>query len=275
MTGKEKYMKREDMLKWNVATTSEYGMQEAVAPGKQECEYTHINRLNLKAGDSWTLESGENEMFLSLISGSGMARAEGAFEEKLKKLDCCYLKAETVCVLKAEEDCTFYIAFAKYEGTGETCYIKFDPDTPLGPMHEVHGEGVFRREVFLMVGDKTPASRFMCGYTFGPEAGWTSWPPHEHTDTLEETYCYFDMPEPNLGYQYTYLEENGFYDAVAHPVREGNMVVFPAGYHPTVASPGTRNNYLWVLVARKPEYRVFNVYNQDPNYVQKQQKEQR
>lgn len=259
-------MKREDMYKWNVATTKEYGLQHAIGPDKQECEFTHIDRLNLKAGDSYTLESGENEVCIALITGAGHVKVEGCVDEKMNKLDCCYLKDNTTCVLTAEEDCSFYIAAAKYEGTGETLFIKFDPETPLGPYHEVHGEGKFRREVFLMISDKTPASRLMCGYTFGPEAGWTSWPPHEHTATLEETYCYFDMPAPQLGYQYTYLEENGFYDAVAHPVREGNMVVFPAGYHPTVASPGTRNNYLWVLVARKPEYRVFNVYNRDPNY---------
>ena len=55
---------------------------------------------------------------------------------------------------------------------------------------------------------------------------------------LEETYCYFDMPAPKMGYQITYLEENGLYsDAVAHPVRSGNMVVFPCGYRPARATP--------------------------------------
>lgn len=263
-------MKREDMYKWNVATTADAGFQKAIAPGRQECEYTHIDRLNLRAGESYVLSSGENEVCIALISGEAYAKSETHFDERMRKLDCCYLSGNTDCMLNAVQDCSFYIAAAKYEGVGETHFIRFNPETPLGPDHEVHGEGKFRREVFLMIGDKTPASRLMCGYTFGPEAGWTSWPPHEHSKTLEETYCYFDMPAPQIGFQYTYLEENGFYDAVAHPVREGNMVVFPAGYHPTVASPGTRNNYMWVLVALKPEYRVFNVYNQDPNYVQKQ-----
>ena len=90
----------------------------------------------------------------------------------------------------------------------------------------------------------------------------------EHAAMLEETYCYFDMPAPKMGYQITYLEENGLYsDAVAHPVRSGNMVVFPCGYHPTVASPGTRNTYLWALVALRPEDRVYGIYNKDKNYI--------
>jgi len=260
-------MKREDMQKWNVKTTKEYGVQVAISPDKQECEYTHIDRVNLKAGDSYTASSENNEMCIALIIGEGHAKIEGSFEEDMKRLDCCYLSADTRCVLTANIDCSFYIAYAKYEGIGKTCFIKFDKDAALGRFKEIHGDGIFRREVYLMIDDKMPASRLMCGYTFGSDAGWTSWPPHEHAQTLEETYCYFDMPEPQLGFQLTYLEENGFRDAVAHPVREGNMVVFPSGYHPTVSSPGTCNNYMWVLVARKPEYRVFGVYNQDKNYV--------
>ena len=71
---------------------------------------------------------------------------------------------------------------------------------------------------------------------------------------------------PLLRWVITYLEENGLIDGIAHPVREGNMVVFPCGYHPTVATPGTRNTYMWALVALRPEDRVYGVYNKDKNY---------
>lgn len=169
-------MKREDMYKWNVATTKEYGVQEAISPQKQECEYTHINRINLKAGDSHIVSSEGYEMCIALVSGAGHAKVDGCFDEEMKKLDCVYLSADTGCVLTAREDCSFYVAFAKYEGIGQTHFIRFDPDTPLGDFHEIHGEGIFKREVFLMINDKTPASRLMCGYTFGGDACWTSWP---------------------------------------------------------------------------------------------------
>lgn len=259
-------MKKEDMLKWNVKTPETPGRHTAIAPGLQECVYSHVDRLNLPAGESYTLEGGENEMFFSMIKGCGHVAVEGAFDEDMNKLDGVYLAGNAKAVLTAKEDCIFYIAFAKYEGIGESHFIHYDPDAPLGPAHEVHGEGTYRREVFIMLGDKTPASRLLCGYTFGPESAWTSWPPHEHAAMLEETYCYFDMPAPQMGYQITYLEENGLIDGIAHPVREGNMVVFPCGYHPTVATPGTRNTYMWALVALRPEDRVYGVYNKDKNY---------
>ena len=257
------------MIKWNAKTTKEYGMQVAISPGLQECEFTHINRLNLKSGESYTLESKEFEMCISMIIGSGHIAVEEKFQNDMKKLDCCYLSGNAKCEIKAYDDCSFYIAFAKYEGVGESAFINFDINAPMGRFREIHGEGVFKREVFLMLDEKLPASRLMCGYTFGSDAGWTSWPPHEHATTLEETYCYFDMPAPQLGYQLTYIEENGLSNAIAHPVKEGNMVVFPKGYHPTVSTPGTCNNYMWVLVANKPEYRKFGVYNIDKNYINK------
>ncbi len=213
-------LKREDMLKWNVKSSEEPGRHTVITPDIHECVYTHIDRLNLPAGENYTVESGEYEYFLSLIEGKAVVTVEGKDAEDMSRLDGLYLAGNTVCTLRAEENCVFYIAYALYEGVGETLHIRFDPNAPLGPMHEVHGEGTFQREVFIMLGDKTPASRLLCGYTFGPDSGWTSWPPHEHAAMLEETYCYFDMPAPKMGYQITYLEENGLYsDAVAHPVR--------------------------------------------------------
>ncbi len=254
------------MFKWNVASSDKPGRHPVISPRLQECVYTNIDRLNLLKGEEYVLESGEYEMFFSLIEGKASVSLAGGFCENMQKLDGVYLAGGEKCTISAVEDCIIYLGYALYEGIGKSCFIHFDPEAELGPAHEVHGEGTYRREVFIMLGDKTPASRLMCGYTFGPESAWTSWPPHEHAATLEETYCYFDMPAPQLGYQITYLKEHCMADGVVHPVRSGNMVVFPVGYHPTVATPGTRNKYLWILVALKPEYRIYGVYNKDKDY---------
>ncbi|MEG2119957.1 MAG: 5-deoxy-glucuronate isomerase, partial [Pseudoflavonifractor sp.] len=55
-------------------------------------------------------------------------------------------------------------------------------------------------------------------------------------------------------------------DVVAHTVRSGSMILAPVGYHPTVASPGTRNAYLWVLAAHSHESRRYDLAVEDPCY---------
>ena len=124
-------MKREDMYKWNVATTKEYGVQEAISPQKQECEYTHINRINLKAGDSHIVSSEGYEMCIALVSGAGHAKVDGCFDEEMRKLDCVYLSADTGCVLTAREDCRKKEANYINIGRMLTKLVGFLTDRPL------------------------------------------------------------------------------------------------------------------------------------------------
>lgn len=70
-------LKREDMLKWNVKSSEEPGRHTVITPDIHECVYTHIDRLNLPAGENYTVESGEYEYFLSLIEGKAVITVEG------------------------------------------------------------------------------------------------------------------------------------------------------------------------------------------------------
>ena len=53
-------------------------------------------------------------------------------------------------------------------------------------------------------------------------------------------------------------------DIVTHTVHSGTFVQAPVGYHPTVASPGTRNTYLWCLGALRHSSRSYNLAVLDP-----------
>lgn len=253
------------MESWNVSSPESEGFHKVISPDIQECKASRISRLNLSKGNTYKLESKDLEMCVSMISGKAYIKSN-VFDNKMKKLDCFYIPGGCTVDIKAEDDCIFYIGAAICAGIGSEIFLNFDKDIPLGPKHEIHGSGVAQREVFLMLDEATPASRIMCGYTIGGDGEWTSWPPHQHEKTLEETYCYFDMPAPKFGFQMTYLKEGQVEDIFAHKVRSGNMVIFPCGYHPTVASPGTRNTYLWVLIAFEPHMRKFGVMEFDKNY---------
>ena len=104
------------------------------------------------------------------------------------------------------------------------------------------------------------------GVTFSEPGNWTSWPPHEHAEILEEAYVYIDMPKPAWGVQFVYT--NPGEPELAAVVHEGDCVVMPQGFHPNVSAPGGRINFLWMMAAhRESTDRLFGVVNVQPEYA--------
>lgn len=252
--------------KWAFQSSEEPGYHKVIVPGKADCRAIHIDRLNLPAGESYTLSTGSLELHPVLLSGSARLSGHPILHQELKKFDSFYLPADSSIRISAVEDCVFYVAGAEYEGIGEPSFRRYDASLPIGDIHQIHGKGVGRREVMFTLDPKTPASRLICGLTWGGVGAWTSWPPHQHEKDLEEAYCYFDMPAPKFGLHISYLKSGETEDAVAHFVRSGTMVIAPCGYHPTVASPAVRNTYLWALAAFTPESRSYDLAVLDPAY---------
>lgn len=248
---------------WKISSSDHEGLHKCIQPGVQDCKVAHIYRLNLKAGDTTILESGELEMNPVLIKGRAEVSGE-VFCEKMETLDSFYITGSMSVEIKATEDCVFYIGGAVCEGFGKPFFRRFDKSLPLGEIHQIHGHGAGRREVFFTLNPEMESSRLLCGLTWGADGAWTSWPPHQHEQDLEEVYCYFDMDEPQFGFHISYLKSGDVEDIVAHVVRSGSMVLAPQGYHPTVASPGTRNTYFWVLAAHSHDSRRYDLAVLDP-----------
>jgi len=133
-------------------------------------------------------------------------------------------------------------------------------------LHFTAGASPTRRTVNILVGKNVQAGRLLCGVTFSEAGGWTSWPPHEHAQMLEEAYLYVDMPAPAWGIQLVYTNPQA--PELAVVVREGDVVLMPAGYHPNVAAPGGAINFLWMMAAhREGADRQFGVVNVQPEYA--------
>ena len=255
---------KEEMEAWRVQSPEEPGFHAVITPDTCACQETRIYRLNLPKGESYRLESGELEMHPVLISGAAALSEHEGLEKAMKRFDAFYIPGGDSVTITAAEDCVFYIAAAVYEGFGKAFFRAFEKDAPVGDIHQIHGEGIGQREVFMTLSDKDEASRLICGLTWGGEGAWTSWPPHQHEKDLEEVYCYFDMPLPHFGFHISYLKSGEVDDIVTHTVHSGTMVQAPRGYHPTVASPGTRNAYLWVLGALRHSSRRYDLAVLDP-----------
>ncbi|MEM2824358.1 MAG: 5-deoxy-glucuronate isomerase, partial [Thermofilaceae archaeon] len=81
----------------------------------------------------------------------------------------------------------------------------------------------------------------LAGFTEGFPGEWTSFPPHKHDDKVE-VYVYYGLGD---GFGVQIVEDEGGADS--YIVRDGDAVVILRGYHPNVASPGSRICYVWVL----------------------------
>jgi 5-deoxy-glucuronate isomerase len=254
------------MQNWNVVSPEEEGFHEVVSPRTGVCRVLQFFRLNLRAGAKYRLASATLEMNVVLVSGSARFRGE-KLSGRLEKLDSLYLPAGPGVELEANADCIFYLPAAPYEGIGSEFFRKYQTGLPVGEIRQVHGRGPSSREVFFTINPEIPASRLICGYAFGGEGSWTSWPPHDHGDHLEEVYCYFDMPAPRMGVHFSYLEPGKLLGGAAHMVRNGHVVLIPRGYHPTVALPGGSNTYLWAMASLSHESRRYDLAVPDPVFA--------
>src|SRR4029079_6630727 len=133
-------------------------------------------------------------------------------------------------------------------------------------LHFSAGGDASRRELNILLGKNVQAGRLMAGVTFSAPGNWTSWPPHEHAVLAEEASLYIDMLAPAFGVQLVYTDKRD--PEVATIVREGDVVLMPAGYHPNVAAPGGQINFLWMMAAHREDAdRQYGVVNVQPEFA--------
>lgn len=253
------------------------GLHKVVSPDNASCRAITIFRLNITQGESFRLESGQLEMNALLIEGSARIGEplvkgnrmvwrtdDGTISfPALNVNDSFYISCCTsVDITAGENGASLYIGAAESDNIGAPFYRAYDPTLPIGEIHQIHGSGSGQREVFFTLNEEIPASRLICGFTTGGDGAWTSWPPHQHERYLEEAYCYYGMD--GIGWHLYYPTGSHLCDAQFQPVINGSIALAADGYHPTVASPGVRNRYFWVLAAFDHQSRGYNHAVSDP-----------
>ncbi len=250
-----------DPKNWLYPSSAEPGIQLVVSPHNSACKETWAYRLNLNKDDEFEIMHKDLELNPAVIKGRVNVTHSSVSDKALHKLDSFYIPAGDSARIRALEDTVVYIGGAVYEGVGDFFIRRYEADMSLGEIHQIHGEPPFEREVFMAVNQEVAASRIIDGFTWGSDGMWTSWPPHQHSSDLEEVYCYFDLPRPKfvLHLSSRYPEK---VEAV-HPVSDGDFVLVPEGYHPTVASPGSRSSYFWIMAAHSRKSRRYDLAKSD------------
>ena len=242
------------------------GRTISVKPGETASRNLFYGRIIIKAGDeAIKFETGERETGLICLNGSATVTA-GEKEFSVARYDAIYIPRDSNVTISSTDGCDLAELGAPVENQYPIQFVKFEDVRKDPALHFIAGKPPTERDLNILLGKNVEAGRIMAGVTFSSDGNWTSFPPHEHQDMLEEAYLYIDMPAPQWGIQMVYTNLNE--PELVEVVREGDVILMPQGYHPNVAAPGGSINFLWMMAAnREGVDRQFGVVNVQPEYA--------
>lgn len=250
------------------ATHMSKGRTLAVAPGETASRNLYYGRIILGADDdAITFKTGDRETGLICLNGAAKI-VTGDESFTLERYDSIYIPRDSQVVISTDAGCDLAEVAAPVDNQYPIRFVSFADVRNDPSLHFIAGKPPIERDLNILLGKNVEAGRIMAGVTFSSDGNWTSFPPHEHQDMLEEAYLYIDMPAPQWGIQMVYTNLNE--PELVEVVREGDVVLMPQGYHPNVAAPGGSINFLWMMAAnREGVDRQFGVVNVQPEYAQK------
>ena len=225
------------------ATNKQKGRTSWLAPEKAAVTNLYYGRVILDSGDApLEFSTGTHETGLVCLNGRAAVEAAGKRFE-LGRYDALYVPRDSaVRVAPSDAGCDLAEVSAPVTGQYPLQFVSFaGVRKPIRPCISWPAGRPTQRDLNILIGKNVQAGRIVAGVTFSKPGNWTSWPPHEHAAMLEEAYLYIDMPAPAWGLQLVYTDPLEPELVVA--VREGDVVVMPAGYHPNVAAPGSTHRF--------------------------------
>lgn len=242
------------------------GRTNSVSPGATASRNLFYGRIIIEAGDApIAFENATHETGLVCLNGSGSVTTHGQ-TFAMNRYDALYVPRDSQIMVASDGAFDLAELSAPVENQYPLQFISFEAIRKDPALHFTAGKQPSERDLNILFGKNIEAGRIMAGVTFSSEGNWTSWPPHEHANLLEEAYLYIDMPAPQFGIQMVYTD--GETPELVQVVREGDVVLMPKGFHPNVAAPGGQINFLWMMAAnREGEDRQFGVVNVQPEYA--------
>ena len=246
-------------------TNKQKGRTVAITPQNSSMRHLAYARIILDPeAPNADFETGNREVGLICLSGQCVIDVDGQANE-IKQYDSIYIPRDSKVTIStntsvdlaecsAEVDNRYPLRIVRYDDVKQNSSLSFDT-----------GGDANRRRVNITLGKNIEAGRILAGFTTSLPGHWTSFPPHEHAEMLEELYVYYDMPSPAFGIQLVYsnTEDPEFVGIV----RDGDAVVMPNGFHPNVSVPGHPINFVWMMAAhREVEDRQFGVVNVQPGF---------
>jgi 5-deoxy-glucuronate isomerase len=246
-------------------TNSQKGRHIAVSPENSSMKHLGYGRIILDSEvRSAKFETGNREVGLICISGNGTVSVNGESHE-LGRYDSIYIPRDSSVEVSTNSNVDFAECSAEVDNKYPVQVVKYEDVKKNESLHFTPGGPANTRTINILIGKNVEAGRILAGVTSSEPGNWTSWPPHEHGEMLEELYVYYDMPAPAFGVQFVY--NNADEPEFVGLVRDGDAVLMPGGFHPNVSIPGHRINFIWMMAAhREVEDRQFGVVRVQPGF---------
>lgn len=248
-------------------TNQHVGRRISVTPSNSTNRHLSYGRIILNSSRPATSFSNDNqETGLVCLAGSANVKTGGK-QFDLVQYDSIYIPRNS----QIEVSTAAQVDFAEFSADVDNVYpvqvVRYADLATDPSLKFTTGKPGQQRHLNICIGKNVQAGRLLLGFTFSEPGNWTSWPPHEHAQMLEEMYVYFNMPAPAYGLQLVY--NNTEYPELVVPVRDGDAVLMPSGYHPNVAVPGHSIAFLWAMAAHRENVdRQFGVVNVQPGFDQ-------
>jgi 5-deoxy-glucuronate isomerase len=242
------------------------GRKRIIHQYNTDLEFLRYGRIVLGKGmNRVELDSGDEEIGLICLAGSGKIEAEGK-TYSLSKYDALYIPKESHGTISSESDFDLAECAAPSSKKYPVQFVRFEEVLKNPKLVNKAGFEPYARTIHTLLGEaNVQASRLLVGATFSKDGNWTSWPPHDHSKEKEEIYLYINMPAPNFSIHLNYTEGRDM--EMVTPVWEGDAVAIKKGYHYNVASPGTVTGFLWMMAAvREERDRVFTQVTIQPEF---------
>lgn len=248
-------------------TNQHVGRKISVTPQNSTNQHLSYGRIILNSSKpSVTFANGNQETGLICLAGAATVKVSGQSLD-IAQYDSMYIPRDNDIEISTNATVDFAEFSADVENKYPLQVIRYAEISKNPSLKFTTGVPGQQRHLNICLGKNVNAGRLLVGFTFSEPGNWTSWPPHEHGKMLEEMYVYFNMPAPAFGLQLVYNDTE--YPELVVPVRDGDAVLMPSGYHPNVSVPGHKIGFLWAMSAhREKEDRQFGVVNVQPEFNQ-------
>ena len=224
--------------------------------GEYDMKLTRFGILQLKAGSSWSSETGEFEVALVILGGkcsvkgddfdfAGVGARKNVFDGKPHAV---YLPRHTAYTVTAITDMD--LAVNESPATRDTARPTLI--TPEMTRTISIGRDNFTRAATIILDETFDSEHFYIGEGLIPSGNWSGYPPHRHDyDDLpgeidmEETYFYRFDPPQGFGIQKVYIPDGDLDET--YTVKNNDTVAIAEGYHPLCGAPGYQMYYLWTM----------------------------